>query len=365
MTEVFMSYRIEEIDKNFAPVSLDGLDVVFKNVTDEPFRLYGLTVPASKDSDFRRIPKIEGVNGGVFHLSKNTAGVRARFSTTSPYIAIYAEIGDAYHMAHMPLSGSCGFDLYVLEGSEERHVRPMIPPTGVCHGQQHYHSIVKLSNKAFEKERTYTLYFPLYNGVKKLEIGVAPGSILGEGEPYTQKKPVVYYGSSITQGGCASRAGNAYPAFITHKLNLDHLNLGFSGSCVAEREMAEYIAGLEMCAFVYDYDYNAPTPDYLRETHEPFFSIIRKYNPNLPVIILSAPCAPKNGDDCTRRDIIKATYESAKAKGDKNVYFIDGTQIFDGIFADSCTVDSVHPNDLGFARMAEKLIPVIKESLNI
>ena len=120
-----------------------------------------------------------------------------------------------------------------------------------------------------------------------------------------------------------------------------------------------------MSVFVYDYDYNAPTAEYLKETHEAFFNIIREICPNLPVIMLSAPYPAKETDDRTRRDIIKATYENALAKGDRNVYFIDGGNIFDGIFRDCCTVDGVHPNDAGFFRMGSVVLEIIKEIFDI
>ncbi len=358
-----MEYRIEDIDRNFAEASIDGCDLVFCNVKNEPFKIYGI---CNKDEDapFRRIPVIDGVNGGANWLGDNTAGVKVRFSTDSPYIAVYAEIGDACHMAHMTLTGSCGFDLYRQVGNEEEFVRPFIPATGICHGQGQYHSIIKLSDKKTELT-AYTIYFPLYNRVKRIDIGLAPDSIVSEGADFFLDKPIVYYGSSITQGGCASRPGNAYPALITHKTNIDHTNLGFSGACVAEPEMADYIASLPMCAFVYDYDYNANSAEYLKSTHEPFFKRIRDANPSLPVIMLSAPYNAREEDDRTRRDIIKATYDNAVAMGDENVYFIDGGRIFEGEFSDACTVDTIHPNDLGFSRMASKLLPVLKKALKI
>ncbi|MBQ4066908.1 MAG: hypothetical protein IJD22_04595, partial [Clostridia bacterium] len=322
--------------------------------------LFGLFDSGDKDAPFSRAPFIEGVNGGVNYLSMNTAGGRVRFSTSSPYIAIYAEIGDACHMAHMPLTGSCGFDLYRLDGNEERFIRSFIPPTGICHGQGHYHSIIRVAEE-HTPLTCYTVNFPLYNGVKRLDIGLAPGSELDFGAHYIYEPPIVYYGSSITQGGCASRPGNAYPALISHKTNTDYLNLGFSGSCVAEEEMADYIASLSMLAFVYDYDYNAPDTDYLKRTHAPFFKRIRKAHPLLPVIILSAPCHSMTRDAEERRDIIKATYDEAVALGDNNVYFIDGSNIFFKDFPDACTVDSVHPNDLGFASMASAVLKILDE----
>ena len=351
-----MSNIIESIDKNFVPVTIDGHEVLFHNVKDEPFQIYGSYKDDGYDDPFRRLPHLEGVNGGVNWLSYNTAGVRVRFTTDSQYIAIRVSIDGACHMGHMTLCGSCGFDMYELTEGRERYLKSFIPWTGITQGKSSYECFADLSQK---KKRALTVNFPLYNRVTKLEIGISPDAVLEAGAPYRELSPIVYYGSSITQGGCVSRPGTSYEALISHETNVDYLNLGFSGACVAEPEMASYISSLSMSAFVLDYDYNAPTVEYLSKTHEPFFKDIRKSHPSLPVIILSAPRAAAENDDITRRDIIKRTYENALEKGDRNVYFIDGTGIFDGEFRDDCTVDGVHPNDMGFSRMASAMLKVL------
>ena len=358
-----MENKLESIDKNFKLDTIDGCEVAFYNVKDEHFRIYGAYMEDPYDAPFRRLPHIEGANGGLNWLSYNTAGIRARFTTDSPFIAIRVSIESACHMGHMTLCGSCGFDLYELEADGREHYqRSFIPWTGITQGQESFECFTRLWDRS---KRSLTLNFPLYNGVKSLEIGIAPDAILEEGAPYRDIPPIVYYGSSITQGGCASRPGNSYEALISHETNIDHINLGFSGSCVAEPEVAKYISTLPMSVFVYDYDYNAPTAEYLEETHEAFFNILREARPELPVIMLSAPYPSREADDRARRDIIKRTYENAIARGDENVYFIDGGDIFDGPFRDCCTVDGAHPNDAGFFRMAESVLSVIKKALNI
>ena len=118
-----------------------------------------------------------------------------------------------------------------------------------------------------------------------------------------------------------------------------------------------------MSAFVLDYDYNAPTPEYLEETHSAFFNIIREANPSLPVIMLSRPQPNPGDEELLRRDIVKHTYENAVRNGDKNVYFTDGTGILRIFGGDSGTVDNCHPNDLGFFCMAKALEPVLKAVL--
>lgn len=354
--------KIEEIDKNFKVETINSKDIVFINAKNDVFDIYGLYKPREKDTPFRRLPRLDGVYWGVNMLASNTAGGKIRFKTNSPYIALRVEFEDVCHMSHMTLAGSCGFDLYSFDEKEEHFIGPLLPPECICHGELSFQCFKDLKAK---EDRYLTLYLPLYNGVKSLEIGIAPDAYLDKGAPFMTDCPVVYYGSSITQGGCASRPGNAYPALITHKTNIDHTNLGFSGSACGEISMAEYIAGLDMCAFVYDYDYNAESPEYLRKTHEPFFKKIRNAHPCLPIIMLSAPYYAKDGDDRTRRDIIKETYLNAKESGDENVYFIDGGDLFNGDFPEACTVDGAHPNDLGFTRMSQGILPILIKALKL
>ena len=176
------------------------------------------------------------------------------------------------------------------------------------------------------------------------------------------EKPVVYYGSSITQGGCASRPGNAYTAAVARRFNANHINLGFSGNALGEMEMAEYIADISMSAFVFDYDHNAPTLEHLENTHKPMFDIIRKSNPNLPIVMLTRPKYKTWWYEDKCRDIIKATYDIARANGDENVYFIDGTTLMETAGFEG-TVDSAHPNDLGFSSMAKAVGDVLQKVL--
>ena len=152
----------------------------------------------------------------------------------------------------------------------------------------------------------------------------------------------------------------AYEAIISRKLDCDFHNLGFGGSAKGEPAIAEYIASLEMSAFVLDYDFNAPTPEHLQANHEPFFKTVREKYPKLPIIMLSRPQYSSGSDRERRYEIIKTTYDNAKATGDENVYLIKGSTLFDGLDADF-TVDAVHPTDLGFSCMAKAIGGVLEE----
>ena len=181
--------------------------------------------------------------------------------------------------------------------------------------------------------------------------------------PYKYDKPIVYYGSSITEGGCAYNVNCGYTAIISQHLDTDYISLGFSGSAKGEMAIADYINTLDMSIFVYDYDHNAPTVEHLNATHEPFFKRIRERHPNLPVVMMTRPAIFYKEDEKKRREVVFATYKKALESGDKNVYFIDGEQFFGDKDRHLCTADGVHPNDLGFYRMASCIEPVIRKIL--
>ena len=233
----------------------------------------------------------------------------------------------------------------------------------------YYEALVRLDAC---KERDLMIHFPLYDNVDELWIGLEKNATLQEGGQYRNLDPVIYYGSSITQGGCASRPGNAYPAIISRQLNCDFRNLGFSGSSRGEQISAQYIAEQPMCVFVMDYDHNAPTPAHLAQTHEPFFLTVREKRPELPIVLVSrtdTPRTPQVEKNILQRwETVRRTYENALKRGDKLVYLVDGRTIFPcasalGIPADSCTVDGLHPNDLGFACMAKVIGEKVKQAL--
>ncbi len=206
-----------------------------------------------------------------------------------------------------------------------------------------------------------TMFMPKNEEVENVFIGIDDDAEIEPPTPYENEKPVVFYGSSITEGGCASRTGNAYNAMLSRWLNMDYINFGFSGCAKGEPELAKFFAMLPMSVFVYDYDCNAPDAEYLEKTHEPFFKIIREKNPELPIIMLSRPYYSKDTEEIDQRiAVIRKTYENALANGDKNVYFISGKTFFDIDDVFSCTVDGIHPNDLGFYLMAKAIRPTLE-----
>lgn len=309
-----------------------------------------------KGDMFRRIPQevADSVSPGVAYLNTNTAGGRIRFRTNSLYIAIKAVMPDNCTMAHITMIGQSGFDIYADNGGECRYLGSYFP-------NNRNHGFEANLNTDGEMH-TYTINMPLYDPVEELYIGISENAELEAPEEYSYDKPVVYYGSSITQGGCASRPGNAYEAMISRKLDCDYINLGFSGNGRGEQTIADYMASLDPLVFVSDYDHNAPNPEHLEATHYNLYKTFRAVHPNTPYIMVSKPDYKENDADEKRRRIIYKSYKKALEEGDKHIYYIDGAHIFDGEFRDSCTVDGIHPNDLGFFRMAIIIGEVVEQA---
>lgn len=350
---------IAKIDPNFAVnANVDLEDIIWLDGAQEPFVLYG----AVSASPYLRLPLevAKTVSEGVYELASHTAGVRLRFRTDSPYIAIHCEWKQEFLMNNMTMQGSRGFDMYaVWDSDNSQHlVTPVFrPPVEAPHG---YDAIANVSGKMTD----YILNFPLYNDVSKLYIGVSKNARFEIPGTYANELPVVFYGSSITQGGCASRSGNSYQNFLSRMLNMDYVNLGFSGCGKAEDTMIEYLKGLSMSVFVSDYDYNAPDPEYLRSTHYKLYEAIRKAHPEIPYIMVTKPDHHGTPTDYARRQVVMESYIKARENGDENVYFIDGSMFFAGDEFDAHTVDGCHPNDLGFYRMAKGFYPVLHPLLH-
>lgn len=344
---------ISKIDKNFkveTKIERDGL--TFYDIDEAPFEICGVY----RDGDhYVRIPAdvAKSVSEGVFSLHTHTAGGRVRFVTNSPYVAISVKLNNAYKMPHFAFTGSVGCDMY----SGTRYIGTIVPPVTVtCE----YEGVI---DTPFADEREYTINMPLYSGIDKMYVGIKEGSVLKPAPDYKVSKSVVYYGSSVTQGGCASRPGNAYQNIISRELDCDFINLGFSGNAKAEDEIANYIAGLDMSAFVYDYEYNSPSIEHYKNTHERMFKIIREKNPELPVVMISRPKYYQS--DVAREwfKVMMKTYDNAVKSGDKNVYYIDGQTLFPPEFCEAALVDNIHPTDVGFLCMANVIGAKLKEIL--
>ena len=343
--------NIAQIDRNFAvQTSLDIGHIKFYNIREAPFSIYGVFWENGK---YRRLPEqvARSVSQGVYDAHIHTAGGRVKFITDSSFVAIHAVMPAIGRMSQFALTGSGGFDLYV--GKREEYYATYIPPSGASDG---YESVIRFEDST---EREITVNFPLFSTVAEVYIGLDEAALVKKSSGYKHKKPIVFYGSSITQGGCASRPGNTYESMISRALQTDYINLGLTGNAKAEDAIAQYIKNLDMSVFVYDYDHNAPTLQYLEETHRRMFLTVRESNPDLPILILARPVFKGKEEERLRSAVVEKTYTDAIGAGDKNTYWIGSAALMKYARHDG-TSDGCHPNDLGFYSMAKSLIRQLK-----
>lgn len=296
----------------------------------------------------------------VWSLSKNSSGLAVRFRTNSDIIAVRWEVTKNTVMNHFAPTGIKGVDLYCLEGGKWLFVNSGRPST-----EKLTNAVIISHMVGAEKE--YMLYLPLYDGVSRLEIGVAHGAFIGNPQVDSprKEKPVVFYGTSITQGGCASRTGMAYPSILSRMLERQTINLGFSGNGRLDLEVAEAMAGLDASCFVIDCLPNC-TPELIRENYLRFFQILRDKNPDVPILLVEnllyshmAFSTSVNETVSAKNKLLMEMYRDLKKKGDRRVYYLKADNLIGNDLEPS--VDGVHLTDLGFLRLAENMYPVIRK----
>lgn len=315
---------------------------------------------------YDRFPaRAEGVvRDAVWNLSENSAGLSVRFVTDSPVIsARWSLRSDKLDMHHMPSTGVSGVDLYAKNDKGQwRWVGAGRPNAKEL-------SEWTLVSAAPPGEHEYMLYLPLYNGIEKLEIGLAQNTTLRKAPPYkkSQAKPVLFWGTSILQGGCASRPGMAYPSIIGRRLQRPIINLGFSGNGRMDPEIAMMIGELDVAAYVIDCGPNM-TAEMIAERTEPLVRTIRAAQPKTPIVLIeniryqhgwfieSTRNAYQN-----KNAQLKAAYDRMQKRGIRNLYYIPCDNLLgqDG----EATVDGTHATDLGFMRMADVITPALQDIL--
>lgn len=328
------------------------------NCNESPVEVHGLPL-FYKDGSFDRLPKeFEKTAPCAASMRRYSVGARICFRTDSPTVYLKMEVEPLPFTSGMSMIA--GQSLHVLFGDRKNpfYAGAWTPANGAVTTE----GVCPFKKKAGQED--VTVYLPRNAIVKNVWIGIEDGAKLMPPTPYENVAPIVYYGSSITAGGSCCVPFNAYNAVISHHLNVDYYNFGFSGACMGELALAEYFGDISQSIFVYDYDHNAPNVEYLQKTHEPFFMAFRKKQLFTPVVMLTKPDVfGVNDEDEKRRDIVYRTYKNAIERGDLNVYFIDGSTFFGENDRYACTADALHPNDFGARRMAERIEPTIKNIL--
>lgn len=342
--------------------SAQDKEIVYTDASSFP--LFGKAI-AETSGHYTRFPASyeEQTRKPLWRLSQNSAGQYIRFRSDAT--EIHAKwVNGNYKMPHMTEVGIGGLDLYTLTKDGWRFIGAGFTWKSDTHHER------KIVSNMKPKMREYMLYLPLYDKIDSLYVGVPEGAVLEAPLANSPKreKPIVMYGTSILQGGCANRAGMAHTSIISRKLDRQVINLGFSGNAHLDPEVAQLMARVEdPGVFVLDFVPNCKA-DRINEKGEAFFRILRESHPDVPIVFVENPAFPHAiVDEKTKNDIkennaaLKNLYKKMKKEGQKKLYYVTNK----GMTGDDgeAFVDGVHLTDLGMLRYAEHVAPVIRKAL--
>jgi hypothetical protein len=321
------------------------------------------------ERNFNRLPsKYETVvRPEVWNLSKNSAGISIMFRTNSPVIKVKWTLLNNTSLANMAKIGVGGVDLYCLAGKKWEYVN-----SGVPYGKRNESTLISGMDTTYKE---FMIYLPLYDGVDTLEIGISDGSSISRRENKSSAgiKPVVFYGTSITQGGCASRPGMAYTTIISRRLGVEVINLGFSGNGRLEQSVGQAVCEAEASLVVLDCLPNSPV-DTIRKNALPLIRQIRKCHPETPILLVESSVTDasyfpqsefysgnRNSSIRQQNGELKLVFNQALSEGISGLHYLEA----DNLTGDDNegTVDGVHPSDLGMLRLADKIQSVIEQIL--
>lgn len=311
---------------------------------------------------FDRLPaRAEGkVRPPVWSLSRHSAGMSVRFRTDASSIwASYKVTSSSLSMPHMPATGVSGLDLYGQTDEGDWRWVSVLKPSK-------QEDQVNLISGLLPGERNYMVYLPLYNGTEYLKIGVPEGASFTPVEP-RQAAPILFYGTSITHGACASRPGMPHPSILGRRLDTPILNLGFSGNGKMEPEVGELLAELNPSVYVIDCLPNMVGTEVAARA-ENLVSQLRAARKTTPIVLVedrtyaNTPFLP---DRQQRHEQSRAAFRNAfnalQKAGVSGLSYVDGETLL-GADRDD-TTDGSHPSDLGFYRQANALEPFLVQAL--
>ncbi len=324
-------------------------------------------------SFYDRLPaSSEGVvRDAVWGLSRHSAGLMIRFRTNSPSIHVrYGVTSKNHAMPHMPATGVSGVDLYAVSMHGEELW---------CAGRYSFKDTIRYdfnnlatTDNYLKKGREYRLYLPLYNGVQWLEIGVEEGSVL---EPLRVRddKPIVVYGTSIAQGGCASRPGMAWTAILGRKMDRPLINLAFSGNGRLEDEVMKSILEIDAKVFILDClpnlanEADFPDENISKRLKSAVKALRGKYR-QTPIVLAEHAGYTDEAMNAVRKNayervnkVAQSTFQELKSEGIQQIYLVPKAEFRQSI---ETTVDGTHQTDLGMMLYAEGYEKALRTILN-
>ncbi len=317
-------------------------------------------IPAYLKDSIMKYPKREA----LWDRSRNSSGIAIRFASNSERIGIRYNLTWNFHMAHMADTGIKGTDLYIMnDDGKWEYVNTNRP-----YKKDSIQTKIYADGLPTDGMREYMIYLPLYDGVNWMEIGVDSASVIQKpilNNPRKEKK-VVFYGTSILQGGCATRTGMVATSMIQRDLNVECVNLGFSGEGKMDNFMALAMAEIpDVVAYVLDPIPNC-TKDMCKNLTYGFVKTLREKRPDVPIIMVEGPMYSYTKYDkftknylAQKNDEYRKNYEKLKAENPKNLYYVtcEGLSGYDN----EGTVDGIHFTDIGFRAYADKLNAVLKD----
>ena len=339
----------------------------------EHFLIEGTAIADSlKESPYDRLPISykEKVREPVWDLSKASAGITVRFHSNSTSINLKWTVLNDLDMPHMAATGIKGIDLYTKYNNKWRYVTTAGAFVGLKTYQNksipadsiNEYELIKNMSPDF---REYKLFLPLYDGVTKLEIGIDNNALINKASP-NPVKPIVFYGTSITQGGCASRPGMAHTNIISRKLDVDCINYGFSGNGRMEMPIVELISDIDASFYVIECLQNMDS-EQVKERVRPLVDMIRTKHPLTPIVLVENMMYTTAFLDQTiettliqENEALKNEFDKIIKRGTPNIFYIKDNKDF--LSDNEGTVDGVHLTDLGFLRYADYLIENFKKN---
>lgn len=360
--------NIKEIDNNFDNKEVsDGL--VFYNPTICPdLKVFGLNW-FEQDKRYVRFPKetdnmIKELAEGLYYLVEQPSGGMIAFYSNTSTLKVKVKLGHTFNMAHMAFTGQGGCDLYLGTSLNDLTFFRT--------------SSYNIFNKEYEftyfdgfekKDRLFLINLPLYAGLETIEIGVNKDATIKNPGNLFNKGRIVCYGTSITQGGCASRPGISYTNALSRRLGYEVLNYGFSGNGRGQIEVAKILASIKnVSLFILDYEANATLP-MLKDTLNNFINTIRNNYPLTPIVVMSKirMSIETHLSSSKEMQLKSLKYQKSvvkeRSKSDNNIYFLDGHKLF-GKYTTEATVDGCHPTDLGFMLITDYLEKYLKGILS-
>jgi lysophospholipase L1-like esterase len=328
--------------------------------TDSRFDIHGAPWLKENQGELIRLPRRlrDEIPKAVWNLGESPSGLRIRFRTDSTSLAIRLSYLSPPNMTNMHAFGQTGVDLYVDGVYRSTAIAPRDAKEEMPVEHVYFQNLPR-------QEREITLYLPLYKPVKVLGVGLDPDAKFSKARRFVTAKPVVFYGTSITQGGCASRSGMSYQAILSRQLHLDFVNLGFSGNGRGEPAVARMVAEIDASAFVVDFSQNNPTVESLRAVYEPFLTTVREKHPKTPIIAVTAIAASRETPRLEQmREHVREVVKRRIAQGDRLLTLVEGPSLLSRDRLDGL-VDGTHPNDLGFQWMADGLAVHIAKALEL